>query len=158
MAEAKTDSGIKIICENRKAWHNYAIEDRYEAGMVLTGTEVKALRDGKANLLDAYAIFKNGELFLLNSHIGAYAMGNRENHEPLRTRKLLLHYSELHKISGKIENKGYSLIPLKMYFKKGRAKVEVALARGKKSFDKRQVTKERDAQRELSKVMKKVHR
>jgi SsrA-binding protein len=158
MAEEKSAPGIKIICDNRKARHNYFLEDRFEAGMVLTGTEVKSLRDGKANLLDAYAIFKNGELFLLNAHIAPYAMGNRENHEPLRTRKLLLHASELHKISGRIENKGYSLIPVKMYFKKGRAKVEVALARGKKSFDKRQVTKEREAQRELSKVMKKVSR
>ena len=154
MAEEKSDKSIKIVCENRKARHNYHIEERMEAGMVLTGTEVKALRDGKAHLQDAYAIFKGGELFLINANISPYALGNRANHEALRTRKLLLHQAELSKLWGKIEIKGYSLIPLKIYFKNGRAKVEVALARGKKSFDKREVTKEREAQRDLAKAMK----
>jgi SsrA-binding protein len=149
-----TEGGIKIICENRKARHNYHIEDRFEAGMVLRGTEVKALRDGKANLQDAYAILKSGELFLLNAHINPYALGNRENHDPLRTRKLLLHRAELSKLWGKMEIKGYSLIPLKMYFKKGKAKIEIALGKGKKLHDKRASTKEREANRQMAKVMK----
>jgi len=155
MAETKSEGGgIKIICENRKARHNYFIEDRFEAGMVLKGTEVKALREGKANLLDAYAIFKGGEVYLLNANISPYAMGNRENHEPLRTRKLLLHHSEISKLWGKSEIKGYALIPLKMYFKNGIAKVEIGLGRGKQAHDKRQVTKEREAQRHMAKITK----
>lgn len=153
MSEDKA-SGIKIITDNRKARHNYFLEDRIEAGMVLTGTEVKSLREGKANLTDAYAIFKRGELFLLNAHIAPYDHGNRANHEPLRTRKLLLKHEELHKLSGKIENKGYSLIPTKLYFKKGIAKCELALARGKKMHDKRASVKERDAKRDLAKITK----
>ena len=152
------EAGIKIICENRKARHNYFIEEHFEAGLVLTGTEVKSLREGKANLQDAYAIFKGGELYLLNANIAPYNMGNRENHEPLRTRKLLLHQAELHKLWGKIEIKGYSLIPLKMYFKKGLAKVEIALARGKKAHDKRESTKEREAKRDLAKISKQARR
>src|SRR4051794_31733879 len=156
--DKKKEGAIKIVCENRKARHNYFIEERMEAGLVLKGTEVKALRDGKAHLQDAYAIFKGGELFLINANISPYALGNRENHEPLRTRKLLLHQAELSKLWGKIEIKGYSLIPLKIYFKNGRAKVEIAVARGKKSFDKREVTKEREAQRDLAKAMKFKHR
>ena len=129
-----------------------------EAGMVLTGTEVKALRDGKANLMDAYAIFQRNELYLINANISPYAFGNRENHIALRNRKLLLHHSELSKLWGKIQLKGYSLIPLKIYFKNGRAKVEIALARGKKSFDKREVTKERESKRELAVALKHKHR
>ena len=147
--------GIKIVCENRKARHNYFIEDRFEAGMVLLGTEVKSLRDGKATLQDAYAIFKNGELFLLNANIPPYKLGNRANHEPQRTRKLLLHRAELSKLWGKSEIKGYTLVPLKIYFKKGLAKVEIALGKGKKQHDKRATTKEREAQRHLAKVTKK---
>ena len=151
------ESGIKIICENRNARHNYFIEDRYEAGLVLKGTEVKALRDGKANLRDAYAVFKNRELFLINAHISPYAMGNRENHDPLRSRKLLLHRSELDKLWGKSEIRGYTLVPLKMYFKKGKAKVEIALGRGKKKYDKRAATKEREEKRHLARITKKGH-
>ena len=146
------DGGIKIICENRKARHNYYLEDRFEAGLVLTGTEVKALRAGKATLQDAYAIFQKGELFLLNANISAYTHGNRENHDPLRSRKLLLHKSEIHKLFGKIEIRGYSLIPVKMYFKKGLAKVEIAIAKGKQSHDKREVTKEREAKRQMDRL------
>lgn len=157
-SEEKAEPGIKIVCENRKARHNYYLEDRFEAGMVLTGTEVKSLRDGRAHLTDAYAIFKGGELFLLNANISAYHHGNRENHEPLRTRKLLLHRSELSKLWGKLETKGYSLIPLKLYFKKGIAKVELALGRGKKAHDKRDSIKEREMKREMQKLSKKVHR
>src|SRR5436309_2153627 len=149
MSEEKAAPGIKIVCENRKARHNYFLEDRFEAGMVLQGTEVKSLRDGKANLQDAYAIFKGGELWLLNAHIAQYTLGNRANHEPLRTRKLLLHHSELHKLRGKMENKGYSLIPTKLYFKGGKAKVEVALGRGKKAHDKRDSIKDREMKRQM---------
>lgn len=151
-----TDSGgIKIITENRKAFHRYFIEDRYEAGLVLQGTEVKSLREGKANLQDSYAVFKNRELFLINAHINPYTMGNRENHEPLRSRKLLLKRSELDKLWGKTEIKGYSLIPLKMYFKKGIAKVELGVGRGKKAHDKRAATKEREANRQMQRLRKK---
>ena len=150
--------GIKIICENRKARHNFFLEERYEAGMVLQGTEVKALREGQASLQDSYAIFKGGELYLLNANISVYKMGNRENHEPLRTRKLLLKKSEIHKLWGKIEVRGYSLIPTKMYFKAGIAKVEIALAKGKKSHDKRDDIKDREARRDIDRAMKSKHR
>lgn len=159
MSDKETSGGgIKIICDNRKASHNYFLEDRFEAGMVLTGTEVKSLRTGKANLQDAYAILKNGELYLINAHIAPYTLGNRENHEPLRTRKLLVHKAELNKLFGKSEVRGFTLIPTKMYFKKGRAKVEIALAKGKTGVDKRQTTKEREAKRELAKVSKRNQR
>ncbi|MBI4405862.1 MAG: SsrA-binding protein SmpB [Deltaproteobacteria bacterium] len=147
--------GIKIICDNRKAFHNYFIEDRFEAGLVLKGTEVKSLREGKANISDAYAIFRNGELYLLNAHIAPYTQGNRNNHENLRTRKLLLHRSELSKLWGKNQIRGYTLVPLKMYFKKGIAKIEIALGRGKKAHDKRATTKEREAKRQLDRIKKK---
>lgn len=150
--------GILIICENRKARHNYQIDERFEAGMVLMGTEVKALREGKASLADSYAVFKGRELFLLNAHIPPFSHGNLANHEPLRSRKLLLHKSEIHKLYGNIETRGFTLIPLKMYFKKGRAKVEIALARGKKMHDKRDSTKEREARRQMDRVMKKRQR
>lgn len=159
MSEKETGGGgIKIICDNRKAGHHYFLEDRFEAGIVLTGTEVKSLRTGKANLQDAYAILKNGELFLINAHIAPYALGNRENHEPLRTRKLLVHKAELNKLFGKSEVRGFTLIPTKMYFKKGRAKVEIALAKGKTGVDKRKTTQEREAKRELAKVAKRAQR
>lgn len=150
--------GIKIICDNRKAWHNYTLGDRYEAGIVLVGTEVKSLRNGQANLQDAYAILKSGELFLLNAHIAPYAMGNRANHEPLRTRKLLLHKSELNKLFGKTDIRGFSLIPTKLYFKKGKVKIEIALASGKKAHDKRQATKEKEAKRQMDRVTKSIRR
>lgn len=149
------DGGIKIICDNRKARHNYFLEDKFEAGLVLKGTEVKSLREGKANLQDAYAIFKGRELFLINANISEYRMGNRENHEPLRTRKLLMHAAELNKLWTKLEIRGYSLIPTKMYFKKGIAKIEIAIAKGKKAFDKRATEKEREVKRDMAKVMKK---
>ena len=152
--EKSTETGIKIICDNRKAFHNYFIDERFEAGIVLKGTEVKALRDGKANIGDAYAVFKGSELFLVNAHINPYAMGNRENHDPLRSRKLLLNRSELSKLWGKMEIKGLSLIPTKMYFKAGIAKVEIGLGRGKKAHDKRASTKEREAKRELDRAVK----
>ncbi len=146
--------GIKIVSENRKASHNYALEERFEAGMVLVGTEVKSLREGKATLQDAYAIFKGRELFLINSNIPVYKMGNLNNHEPLRTRKLLLKEAELNKLWSKLEIKGYSLIPTKLYFKKGIAKIEIAVGRGKKAFDKRESEKEKSAKRDMAKTMR----
>lgn len=150
--------GIKIISENRKAFHNYFVEEKFEAGLVLKGTEVKSLREGKANLQDSYGLLKGGELFLLNAHIPPYKLGNRENHEPLRTRKLLLNRSELSKLWGKLETQGYSVIPLKLYFKNGRVKVEMALAKGKKSHDKREATKEKEIKRAMAKITKKSQR
>lgn len=150
--------GIKIINDNRKASHNYFLEERFEAGIVLTGTEVKSLREGKATIQDAYAIFKGREVFLINANIPVYKMGNLNNHEPLRTRKLLLHTAEINKLWGKMEIKGYSLIPTKMYFKKGKAKIEIALGRGKKAFDKRSSEKEKEVKRDLAKVMKNKQR
>jgi SsrA-binding protein len=146
--------GIKIISENRKAFHNYFVEEKFEAGIVLKGTEVKSLREGKANLQDSYGLLKGGELFLLNAHIPPYKLGNRENHDPLRTRKLLLNRSELSKLWGKLETQGYSVIPLKMYFKKGLVKLEMAIAKGKKSHDKREATKEKEIKRDMAKLTK----
>lgn len=149
-----TSGGIRIISENRKAFHNYYVEDKFEAGIILKGTEVKSLREGKANLQDSYGLLKSGELFLLNAHIPPYKLGNRENHDPLRTRKLLLNRSELSKLWGKLETQGYSVIPLKMYFKDGLVKVEMALAKGKKSHDKREATKEKEIKRAMAKLTK----
>lgn len=143
---------IKVATENRKARHDYHIEETMEAGLVLTGTEVKSLRLGRANLRDSYAEIKNNEVFLVNSHISPYEQGNRFNHDPLRPRKLLLHRSEIRRLIGKVKERGYTLIPLKIYFKKGKAKVELALARGKKLYDKREDMLERDARREMERA------
>ncbi len=144
--------GIKIISDNRKAKFNYSLEDRFEAGIVLKGTEVKSLRDGKANIQDAYAIFKGNELFLLNAHIPHYKLGNINNHEPLRTRKLLLHRSELQKLLQKVETKHFSLVPTKLYFKEGKAKIEIALGKGKKTYDKRAAIKDQENRRQLDRL------
>jgi SsrA-binding protein len=145
---------MKIISQNRKAYHDYHIEDTLEAGIALSGTEVKSLRDGRANLKDSYVTVKGGEAYLLNCHISPYSHGNIMNHEPLRTRKLLLHRKEIDRLRGKIEAKGYTLIPLKLYFKGSFAKVEIGLARGKKFFEKRDTIKEREARREIEKAIK----
>ena len=145
---------IKMVAENRKARHNYIIEDKYEAGIVLAGTEVKSLRMGKANLKDSYARIKNGQVFVHQMHIGAYPFAYFDNHEPLRPRKLLLHSYEIKKLYGKVNEKGYSLIPLKLYFKAGKAKLSIALARGKQSHDKRETIRRRDQKRELDRERK----
>lgn len=145
---------IKIIAENRKARHDYIIEDEVEAGMVLKGTEVKSLRGGRANLKDSYARIKNGEVFLYQMHIGEYPFAYYDNHDPLRTRKLLLNRQEIRKLYAKVNEKGFSLVPLKIYFKNGKAKILIAIARGKKSFDKRESIKKRDAKRELDRARK----
>ena len=144
-----------VVCDNKQAMHAYFIEDRYEAGIVLQGREVKALREGRANLRDGYAVFRGLELYLINTHIAPYSHSAELSHDPLRTRKLLMKRSELHKLWGRMQIRGYSLIPLKIYFKDGFAKVEVALAKGKKLHDKRQATKEREADRYMAKITKK---
>ena len=144
----------KLICQNRKAWHNYFIEDKYEAGIALLGTEVKSLRDGKANLGDSYAKIKDGELFLVDAHISAYRFGNRFNHDPLRSRKLLLHRKEIRRLIGKVQEKGLTLIPLRLYFSDGKAKVELGLAKGKKLFDKRENLKRKTMEREMERGRK----
>ena len=144
----------KLVAENRKARHDYIIEDTFEAGLMLVGTEVKSLRMGKANLKDSYARIKNGEVFVYQMHIGAYPFAYYNNHEPLRVRKLLLHNYEIKKLYGKINEKGYSLIPLKLYFKGGKAKLSLALARGKRTHDKRETIRRRDQKRELDRERK----
>lgn len=144
---------IKIICQNKKAFHEYFIEETYEAGIVLVGTEVKSLRDGKAQLVDSYAVFKGDELFMLNAHISPYSHAARDNHEPTRSRKLLLHKKELNKLQGKINERGFALVPLKLYFSRGKIKAEIALVKGKKLHDKRETLKKsamkKDVEREL---------
>ncbi|EGO63705.1 SsrA-binding protein SmpB [Acetonema longum] len=150
----KAPKAIKIAAENRKARHDYHIHETYEAGIVLTGTEVKSLRAGKANLKDSYARVENSEVFLHNLHISPYEQGNRFNHEPLRTRKLLLHRFEINKLIGKVREKGYALVPLKLYFSRGKVKVDLALATGKKLYDKRDDIAERDAKREMDRAFR----
>ena len=147
-------AGIKIAAENRKARHDYHIHETFEAGIALTGTEVKSLRAGKANLKDSYARIDNGELMLHNMHISPYEQGNRFNHEPLRTRKLLMHRYEINKLVGQTREKGYTLTPLKLYFSKGKVKVELALTTGKKNYDKRHDLAEKDAKREIDRHMR----
>ena len=139
---------------NRKARYDYVIEEEYEAGIVLTGTEIKSIRMGKANLKDSYAIIRNEEVFLLNTHISSYENGNIFNHEETRTRKLLLHKKEIKKLNNKIILEGYTLIPLKIYFVRGRAKVLIGLCKGKKNYDKRESIKERDIKREVERSYK----
>jgi SsrA-binding protein len=145
---------MKIVCQNRKAYHDYHIEDTVEAGIALLGTEVKSLREGKASLKESYVMIKEGEAFLLNCHINPYTHGNRMNHDPLRTRKLLLHRKELNSLAGKATEKGFTLIPLKIYFKDSFAKVEIGLAKGKRLFEKRETIKAREARREIERAMK----
>jgi SsrA-binding protein len=149
------DRERKNITANRRARHDYFIEETFEVGIVLTGTEVKSLRLGKGNLQDSYALIKNNEIFLLNCHISPYDFGNRFNHDPLRTRKLLMHRDEIRKLFSKTREKGLTLVPLQMYFdEKGRVKLELALAKGKKLYDKRDDIAERDAAREMDRAMK----
>ena len=145
----------QVVSTNRKAYHDYFIEETCEAGITLLGTEVKSLREGKANLKDSYALIKGNEIFLLNCHISPYSHGNIQNHDPLRTRKLLLHRKEINKLWGKLTQKGLTLIPLKIYFKKGKAKVEIGLCKGKKQYEKREVLKEKEARREIERHLKK---
>lgn len=145
---------IKTICLNRKAYHDYYIDDSIEAGLVLTGTEVKSLRQGKVSLRDAYARAQNGELWLMNAHIAQYQGGNRYNHQPTRNRKLLLHREQIADLIGKATRNGFTLVPLKLYFKNGTAKVELGLAKGKKLYDKRAALARRDAQRQMEQALR----
>jgi SsrA-binding protein len=145
---------MKVVCQNRKAYHDYHIEETLEAGVALSGTEVKSLREGKANVKDSYVIIKDNEIFLLNCHISPYSHGNMMNHDPLRTRKLLLHRKEINRLRGKTAIRGFTLVPLKIYFKGPFAKIEIALARGKKLFEKRETIKEKEVRREIARAIK----
>jgi len=147
--------GIKVICLNRKASYNYFFHEILEAGIALRGSEVKSLRDGKASIADSYAVDKNGELYLINSHIPLYRQSSYNNHDPKGDRKLLLKRKEINKLIGKINQEGLTIIPTKMYFSKGKAKIELAVAKGKKLYDKRQVKKTRDWNREKSRILSK---
>jgi SsrA-binding protein len=150
----KPETGEKLIASNKKAFHEYFIVQKLEAGVVLTGTEVKALRDGKANLKDAYVIFKSGEAYLFGLHISPYSHGNIQNHEPDRTRKLLLHRKELEKLHTQTAEKGLTVVPLRLYFKGARVKAEIAVVRGKKQYDKRDTERTRELDREAAQAMK----
>lgn len=148
----------KIISTNRKARHDYQIEESYEAGIVLTGTEVKSIRNARVNLKDSFAKVEGNEIFLYNMHISPYEQGNRFNHEPLRVRKLLMRKIEIGRLGGKIKEKGYSLIPLKIYLTRGLVKIELGLARGKKLYDKRRDIAERDSKREMERAFREKQR
>jgi SsrA-binding protein len=156
MADTKAkESDRQSIAKNRAARHEYEILDTFEAGLVLTGTEVKSLREGRANITDAYGTVRNGELWLLNAHISPYGSGGYVNHEPTRTRKLLLHQREIRRLIGAVERQGLTLVPLELYFKRGRAKVAIALVRGKKLHDKRDDARRRDAERDIARAFRK---
>lgn len=150
----KPDSGEKLIASNKKAYHDYFVLQKFEAGIALTGTEVKSLRDGKAQLKDSYVNFEGGEAFLFGAHISPYTHGNRENHDPERRRKLLLHKNEIEKLRTQIVEKGLTIVPLRLYFKHGRVKAEIAVVRGKKLYDKRATERKREADREAAVAMK----
>jgi SsrA-binding protein len=152
-ADAKAEK-IKLISQNRKAFHDYEISEKFEAGIVLLGTEVKSLREGRANLKDSYAKVKRNEIFLFGLHISPYSHASFDNHDPERVRKLLMHRSEIKRLLGKTQERGFSLVPLKLYFKEGKAKVEIALARGKKEYDKRETLKRKEESRELERLRK----
>ena len=151
----KTSTGLKMICLNRKASFNYFFLDLLEAGIVLKGSEIKSIRKGKVNIADSYAAEKGGELFLVNSHIASYKQASYSNHNPIDDRKLLLNRKEINKLIGKIQKEGLTIVPTKMYFKKGKAKVEIAIAKGKKQFDKRAVKKNRDWNRDKARYVRK---
>lgn len=149
-----TDSATQSVARNRAARHEYAILDTWEAGIVLTGTEVKSLREGKVNIGDAYGMVRDGEVYLLNMHVSPYERGGYVNHDPTRSRKLLLHKREIRKLIGGVERQGLTLVPLEVYFKGGRAKVRLALAKGKKLHDKRDDARRRDAERDMARAMR----
>ncbi|CAM3477353.1 SsrA-binding protein [Aeromicrobium ponti] len=144
----------KLVAQNKKAYHDYSIEETYEAGIVLQGTEIKSIRAGKVNLKDSYARIQNNEIYLFGMHVSPYEQGNRYNHDPLRTRKLLLHRKEINKLIGDSKEIGYSLVPLKMYLKNGYAKVLLGLAKGKKKYDKREDLKKKEAKREVERAFR----
>lgn len=146
--------GVKVIAQNKKARHDFFIEDTYEAGIVLTGTEIKSIRAGRVNLRDSYAGIRDGEAYLYNMHISTYEQGNRYNHEPLRTRKLLLHREQIRKLIGLTKQQSYTLVPLRLYLKGGFCKVEIGLAKGKKNYDKRESLKQKDAKRDVDRALR----
>ena len=148
------NSGQKLIASNRKAFHDYFILDKFEAGIVLVGTEVKSIREGRINLKDSYGIVKDGEPFLISCHINPYSHSNRENHDPTHTRKLLLHRKEIRKLIGKTQEKGLTLVPLRVYLVRGRVKGELGVARGKKDYDKRETERRKEVERETRAAMK----
>ena len=152
----KTNTGLKIICLNRKASFNYFFEDILEAGIVLKGSEIKSVREGKVNIADSYAVEKKGEIILINSHIAAYKQASYSNHKPLDERKLLLNKKEINKLIGRMQRDGFTIVPTKMYFKKGKAKIEIAVAKGKKQYDKRQAIKRRDWNRDKARYIRKT--
>ena len=152
----KTNVGFKIICINRKASFNYFFEDLLEAGIILRGAEIKSVRNGKVNIADSYAVEKNGEIVLINSHIASYKQASYSNHKPMDERKLLLNKREISKLIGKIQREGFTIVPTKMYFKKGKAKIELAIAKGKKQFDKRASKKNRDWNRDKARYVRKT--
>lgn len=154
----ETDESERVVAENRKARHSYELIERLEAGLVLLGTEVKSARAGGVNLKDSYASVRDGELFLMQAHINPYSHGTHENHEALRPRKLLLSKRELRKWVGKINERGFTVVPIRMYFKKGKLKVEIALAKGKRQHDRRAAAKERDMQRDVQAALKERNR
>ena len=151
----KTNPGLKTICLNRKASFNYYFEEFLEAGIVLKGSEIKSVRDGKVNIADSYAIEKNGEIVLINSHIAPYKQASYSNHNPMDERKLLLNKREINKLIGKIHREGFTIVPTKMYFKKGKAKIEIAIAKGKRQYDKRLTKKDRDWNRDKARYIRK---
>ncbi len=150
----KTTSGEKLVASNKKAFHDYFVMEKLEAGIALLGTEVKSIREGRINLKDSYATIKDGEPVLMNCHISPYSHGNRQNHDPVRARKLLLHHQEIRKLIGKTQEKGLTLIPLRVYLKRGRVKVELGVARGKKDYDKRETERRKEVDRETRAAMK----
>ncbi len=145
---------VKVIATNRKAGHDYQIEDRFEAGLVLQGTEIKSVRAGSVNLRDGYVTSREGELWLVNVHIAAYGPAGRHGHDPLRPRKLLMHRREINRLLGQVQEKGYTIVPLRLYLKRGRAKVEIALVRGKRQFDKRAAIAKRESDRQIERTLK----
>ena len=151
----KTNPGLKIICLNRKASFNYFFENLIEAGIVLKGSEIKSIRDGKVNIANSYAVEKNGEIILVNSHITSYKQASYSDHNPMAERKLLLNRREINKLIGKMQAEGFTLVPTKMYFKKGKAKIEIAVAKGKKQYDKRETKKNRDWNRDKARYIRK---
>ena len=152
----KANVGLKIICLNRKARFNYFFEEIYEAGIILKGSEIKSVRNGKVNIADSYAVEKDGEIYLINSHISSYKQASYVDHNPVAERKLLLNKREINKVIGKMQREGFTLIPTRMYFKKGKAKIEIAVAKGKKQFDKRQTKKTRDWNRDKARYFRKT--
>lgn len=146
--------GVKVLAANRNARHEYIIEESIEAGIALSGTEIKSIRTGRANLQDSFALIRGGEVWLINAHISPYAHGNRENHEPRRERKLLLHRREIARLTGRVQEKGWTLVPLDIHLRNGRAKVQLGIARGKKQYDKRETIAKRDYDREMRRAVK----